>query len=147
MIRSVQTMHLSCVKISTISKRTERAPLDTHHLGLPSGASKTIYDPMVRLRQTEHLSCTDANTVSKQIEMRFHMTHTIKEFHRVPPILFLSLWYVWRKPTTCLAPMLTPSWNRSKWDSARSTSPRSSIGCLQYYSEPTANRGPMLHQE
>jgi hypothetical protein len=42
-----------------------RAPLDPHHLGEPSSASKTIYEPMVRLTQTEHLSCTDANSVSK----------------------------------------------------------------------------------
>jgi hypothetical protein len=52
-----------------------RAPPDPRHLGVPSGASKTIYEPMVCLGQTEHLSCTDANTVSKQIETRFHMTH------------------------------------------------------------------------
>jgi hypothetical protein len=47
---------------------------DPHHLGVPSGASKTVYEPMVHLTQTEHLSGTDANTVSKQIEMRLHMT-------------------------------------------------------------------------
>ena len=37
-----------------------------HHLVVPSGASKTISEPMVRLAQTMHLSCTAANTVSKQ---------------------------------------------------------------------------------
>jgi hypothetical protein len=104
-------MHLSCIKVSTISKRTEqnstrpssrrstmrcvqnyfmslwyvqykpctylasrlalspngpkRAPPDPRHLGVPSGTSKMIYQPMVHLTQTEHLSCTDANTVSK----------------------------------------------------------------------------------
>jgi hypothetical protein len=52
-----------------------RAPPDPRHLGVPSSASKTIYEPMVRLTQTKHLSCTDTNPVSKQIEMRFHMTH------------------------------------------------------------------------
>jgi hypothetical protein len=52
-----------------------RAPPDPHHLGVPSGASKMIYEPMVCLTQTERLSCTDAKTVSKQIEMRFHITH------------------------------------------------------------------------
>jgi hypothetical protein len=55
--------------------RPNRAPLDPHHLGVPLGVSKTIYEPVVRLMQTEHLSCTDGNNVSKQIEMRFHMTH------------------------------------------------------------------------
>jgi hypothetical protein len=42
-----------------------RAPPDPRHLVVPSGASKMIYEPMVRLMQTEHLSCTDANIVSK----------------------------------------------------------------------------------
>jgi hypothetical protein len=42
-----------------------RAPPDPRHLEVPSGASKMIYEPMVRLTQTEHLSCTNANTVSK----------------------------------------------------------------------------------
>jgi hypothetical protein len=80
-----------------------RAPPDPRHLEVPSGASKIIYEPMVRLTQTEHLSCTNANTVSKQIETRFHMTHVTSEFHRVPPILFPSLLYVRRKPCTNLA--------------------------------------------
>ena len=68
MVRSTQTAHLSCVKISTISTWTaNRARLaQTGHLGVPSGASKTI---------SNQLYCTDANTVSKQTEMRFHMTH------------------------------------------------------------------------
>jgi hypothetical protein len=55
--------------------RPNRAPPDPHHLGVPSGASEMIYEPMVCLRQTEHLSCTDANRVSKQIKTRFYMTH------------------------------------------------------------------------
>jgi hypothetical protein len=88
-----------------------RAPPDPRHLGVPSGASKTIYEPMVRLMQTEHLSSTDANTVSKQIKMSFHMTHVTLEFHRVPPILFLCQWYIQRKPCTNLAPSLALSPN------------------------------------
>jgi hypothetical protein len=71
-----------------------KAPPDPRHLGVPSGASKMIYEPMVRLTQIEHLSWTNANTVSKQIKTRFHKTHINEEFHRVPPILFLSLLYV-----------------------------------------------------
>jgi hypothetical protein len=89
-----------------------RAPPDPCHLGVPLGASKTSSEPMVRLTQTKHLSCTDANTISKQIEMRFHMTHVTKEFHRVPPILFPSLWYVQRKPHTNLASRVALSLNR-----------------------------------
>jgi hypothetical protein len=50
-------------------------PLEPHHLGAPSGASKTISEPMVRLVQIMHLSCINTNGVSKQTETRFHMIH------------------------------------------------------------------------
>jgi hypothetical protein len=70
MVRSMQIVHLSCVKISTISKRTKLS-LEHHHLGVPSGASKVIFEPLVHLARTVHLSCTDTNTVSKQKEERF----------------------------------------------------------------------------
>jgi hypothetical protein len=66
--------------------------LEHRHLGVPSGASKTISTPMVCLMQTMHLSCTDKNNLSKQTEMRFHVTHVTKEFHQVCQKLFLSLW-------------------------------------------------------
>jgi hypothetical protein len=129
MVCSVQTMHLSCTDTNTISKWTKtrfhtahityeyhrvhlnpfmslwyvqckppsrlalfpngpnRAPPDPRHLGVPSGTSKMI-------------------------EMRFHMTHLTLEFHRVPPILFLSEWYVQRKPCTSLASRVALSANR-----------------------------------
>jgi hypothetical protein len=65
---------LSCIKISTISKRTELS-LESHRLGVSLGASKTISKPMVCLAQTVHLSCADPNTISKRKEVRFPMTH------------------------------------------------------------------------
>jgi hypothetical protein len=69
-------MHLSCVRICTIYKKDQNeVPLVTRHLGVPSGASKTIAKPMVRLVETMNLSCIDTNTVSKHIETRFAMTH------------------------------------------------------------------------
>jgi hypothetical protein len=58
--------------------------LEPRHLGVPSGASEMIFQPMVLLAQTVHLSSftistiskrTDTNIVSKRIETRFHMTH------------------------------------------------------------------------
>jgi hypothetical protein len=49
--------------------------LEPHHLGVPLGASKTIYEPMLRSLQIVHQSCTDTNTVSKWIKISFHMTH------------------------------------------------------------------------
>jgi hypothetical protein len=74
MVCLTQTMHLSCVKISTISKQTELS-LEPRHLEVPSGASKTISELMIRLAQSVHLTCIDTNTVSKLKEERFHMTH------------------------------------------------------------------------
>jgi hypothetical protein len=62
-------------RLALSPNRPNRAPLDPHHLGVPLGVSKTIYEPIVHLTQTEHLSCTDTNTVSKQIKTRFHMSH------------------------------------------------------------------------
>jgi hypothetical protein len=50
-------------------------PLEPHHLGVPSGASKTIPKPMVHLVQIVHLSCTVTNTISKWTQRTFDMTH------------------------------------------------------------------------
>jgi hypothetical protein len=109
----MQTLHLSCVKISTISKWTELS-LEPRHLWVPSGASKMISEPMVRLTQTVPLSCNDTNTVSKRKEVRFHLTHVTYEFNQVCPKWCPSLWYVRRKSCTYHAPTLTLSKNRKK---------------------------------
>ena len=82
MVCSAQTVHLSCVNISTISKRSDLS-LEPHHLVAPSSVSKMISERMVRLAQTMHQSCTDTNTISKRKEARFHMTQVTYEFHRV----------------------------------------------------------------
>jgi hypothetical protein len=74
MVRSMQTMHLSWVKMSTISERTEIS-LEPRHLGVSSGVSKTISEPVVHLAQTMYLCCTNTNIISKWKEVRFHMTH------------------------------------------------------------------------
>jgi hypothetical protein len=41
-------------------------PHDPRHLGVPSGASKTISKPMVRLAQTVHLPYVKISTISKR---------------------------------------------------------------------------------
>ena len=41
-------------------------PHDPPHLGVPSGASKTVSEPMLRLAQTVHLSYINTNTISKR---------------------------------------------------------------------------------
>ena len=60
-------MQVYCIDANTISKQTKNEiSHDPHHLGVPSGASKMISEPMVHLAQTMHLSLTNTNTVSKQ---------------------------------------------------------------------------------
>jgi hypothetical protein len=129
--------------------------------------------PMVCSVQIMHLSCTDINTICKWTKTKFHTTHETYEFHWVRPQLFMSLWYVQCKPctylesrlalsangpnmarrklSTYLGPTLTRSQNRSKRDSTRPMSTRSSIGCLQYYFQAygtfDANRAPIVHHE
>ena len=68
MARSMQTVLLSCVKISTISKWSEIRH-DQCHLGVPSGASKMIFEPMSRSTQTVQLSCVKISTISKWSEI------------------------------------------------------------------------------
>jgi hypothetical protein len=90
-----QTMHLSCIDTNTVSKWTEKrfhmtylasrlalTPNGTkwaftwaRNIGVPSGASKTISEPMVRLAQVVHLACSNTNAVSECTKMRFHMSH------------------------------------------------------------------------
>jgi hypothetical protein len=110
-----------------------RAPLVPRDLGVPSGASKMIYEPMVhlihqvrpkmifkpmvRLRQTVHLSCIQISTISNWAESSFHLSLVTKEYHRVHIKRFLSRWYVRCKPCTYLAPTLTLSLNGLKRDS------------------------------
>jgi hypothetical protein len=67
-------------------------PLEPCPLGVPSGASKSISEPMVPFAQTVYLSCTNTHTVSKWTKTRFHMTHVTLEFHQVPPKCFL-IWF------------------------------------------------------
>jgi hypothetical protein len=75
MARSTQTMHLSCVKISTISKQNEMSFHLNHVTWDYHQVCLMISEPMVRLAQIMHLSCTDSNTVSRKKGVRFHMTH------------------------------------------------------------------------
>jgi hypothetical protein len=84
MVHSTKTAHLSSIKISSISKQTKLS-LEPHHLGVPLGVSKMIFEQMVRLAQTVHQPCTDSYTISEEKEVRFHMTHVTYEFYRVHP--------------------------------------------------------------
>jgi hypothetical protein len=106
-------------------------PLDAHHLVVPSGVSKMIFEPIARSAQTVQQSYVEINTISKRTQMSFHLTHITLEVHRVWPKIFLCSWYIQRKPCTYVVLRLTLSPNRSKRASSRPTSARSSIGCAQ----------------
>ena len=60
-------------------------PLDPRHIGVSSGVSKMISEPMVRSAQTVHVPCVKINTMSKQTETSFHFTHITYEFQFVCP--------------------------------------------------------------
>jgi hypothetical protein len=47
---------------------------DPHHLGIPSGVSKTIYEPMVCSAQTVQLPCIKINTIFKRTETSFYLS-------------------------------------------------------------------------
>jgi hypothetical protein len=55
---------------------SNKLPLEPHHQGVSSGASKTISEPIVHSVQTVPLYCTDTNIVSKRTKTRFHMTQS-----------------------------------------------------------------------
>jgi hypothetical protein len=132
MTRSAQTVHLSWIKISTISKWTETS----FHLSLVTQEYHRVHPkqfskPMVRLAQTVHLSWMKISTISERTETSFHLSLVTQEYHSVHPKQFLSLWYVWRKPCNYHSTKLTLSPKGPKGDSTWPTSPRSSIECVQ----------------
>jgi hypothetical protein len=84
-IRSYGTLVTNCAPILRqdyhyLQTDSNKLPLEPRHLGVSSGASKMIYEPIEHSVETVHLYCTDTNTVSKQTEKRFHMTHSPRSF-------------------------------------------------------------------
>jgi hypothetical protein len=61
--------HKHCLQ----TKRSE-IPHDPCHLGVLSGASKMIFEPMVHSMQTMHLSCVKISTISKRTKTSFHLS-------------------------------------------------------------------------
>jgi hypothetical protein len=52
-----------------VSCQSSNIDNDPHHLGVPSGETKMISDPMVRSTQTMDLSCIKISIISKQTEL------------------------------------------------------------------------------
>jgi hypothetical protein len=75
-VHSAQAVHLSCLRINTISKRTDTSFYLTivtykyHRVCL-----KKISMLVVHSVQTVHLSCVEINTISKRSEISFHLTN------------------------------------------------------------------------
>jgi hypothetical protein len=94
MVRSAHTMHLCCTDINTISKWTETRIHMAHsprsftkcvqHDFRAYGMFSTNHAPI--LCQDEHYLQTDSNEL--------HLSLVTKEYHRVRPKWFSSLWYV-----------------------------------------------------
>jgi hypothetical protein len=81
-------------------------PLEPRYLGVPSGASITIFEPMVCLAQTYTYLAPTPTLSPNGPKWDSTLTHVTLEFHRVRPKWFLSLWYVRRKPRTFFASRL-----------------------------------------
>jgi hypothetical protein len=63
-------MHPSCINTNTVFKWTKTTfHKDRHHLGVPSGASEMILEPVVHLVQVVHLSCVKISTISTSIHL------------------------------------------------------------------------------
>jgi hypothetical protein len=76
MVRMAQTMQLSSTeKYYYLQKDRKEILHEPHLLGVPSGASKMIFEAMVHLVQTVDLSCTETNTIFKSTETRFYLTY------------------------------------------------------------------------
>jgi hypothetical protein len=130
MVRSAQTLHLSCVKISTISNELNQASTSASSPRSTIGCVRNNFWAYGMFSTILHLSWTDTSTISKWTKMRFHTTHVTLEFHRVRPKWFLSLRYVRRKPCNYLASRLALSSNGLNRASTWALSPRSTIVCV-----------------
>jgi hypothetical protein len=122
-----------------------KIPQDPRHLGVSSGASKMISEPMVCSVQTVHLSCVKISTISKRTKMCFRLSLITLEYHRVHQKRFLSLWYVRCKPCTHLASILALSPNRPKWASTWALSSSNSIECIENNFLPYGTFAELVH--
>jgi hypothetical protein len=75
MVRSAQAVQQSCYNNKTLQMDRNEIPHDPGHLGVLSGVSKAIFEPVARLAQTVHLSCIKNSSISKQTNTSVHLTH------------------------------------------------------------------------
>jgi hypothetical protein len=66
-------------------------PQDARHLVVPSGASKMIFEPVVRSVKTVQLCSIKISTISKQTKLSIHLSLITEEYHQVHPKWFYEL--------------------------------------------------------
>jgi hypothetical protein len=150
MVRSMQFVHLSCIKIITISKQSKQSfylsPFtEEYHRVHPKW--------FLSLWCISRKLCTylaPKLTLSPNRPKRDSKRH-MSSRSSIAVCLngFLSIWYVSCKPCTYLASRSALSPNRSNRPSTWATSPRIIIGCFQNgfwaYGALCANHAPILH--
>jgi hypothetical protein len=132
MVRLAQTVHLSCVKISTISKWTQ----PTFHFSLtPKSTIDCVQNDFWAYRTfgANHAPILHRHQHRLQTEWS-DIPHDPR--HLGVPLgvglkWFMRLWYVRRKPCTYLVSILALSLYRLKRASTWASSTRSTIKCIQ----------------
>ena len=146
----MQTVQLSCIKISTISEQ------------IKSSLHLTLFNyeyHRVRLKWFLSLWCIRRKpctyllpklTLSLNEPKQDSIWHTSSRSYQVRPNWFLSISYVPCKPCNYLASRLALSPNRPNRAFTWAPWPRSTIGCVQNgflsYGALGANRAPILQQ-
>ena len=150
MVRSMQFVHLSCIKISTISKQSK---LSFHLSAFIQEYHRVHPKLFLSLWCIRHKLCTyfapklTLSTNRLKRDSIWHMWSRSSIGVRLNG--FLSIWYVPCKPCTYLTSRLALSPNRSNRPSTWASSSRSIIGCFhngfRAYGALCANHAPILH--
>ena len=146
----MQTVQLSCIKISTISEQTK----SSLHLSLFNYEYHWVllkrFLSLWCIRRKPYTYLLPKLTLSLNEPKQDSMTHIIKELYQVCPNWFLSISYVPCKPCIYLASRLALSPNRPNQACSWAHWPRRTIGCVQNgflsYGALGANCAPILHR-
>jgi hypothetical protein len=141
MARSAQSVHLSYVKISTISKWSKLS----FHLSLPPRSTIGCHQNDFR---AYGMFGANRATILRQdlhyLQMEWN-EHPLVHRHWVRPKWFLSLWYVWHKLCTYLALTLTLSANGPKQNSHDPRHLGVTLGSSKMIFEPVVRSAQTIH--
>ena len=146
----MQTVQLSCIKISTISEQTKSS---LHLSPFNYEYHRVHLKWFLSLWCIRRKPCTyllPKLTLSLNEPKQDSIWHTSSRSYQVRPNWFLSISYVPCKPCIYLASRLALSPNRPNWAFTWSPWPRSTTGCVQNgflsYGALGANCAPILHR-